>query len=176
MVGDPRESTLVEGRVREVDAESVLADTLEAGEASVTNETVIELIRDTGSNTIPADTYVNLYDGDSKDNRDEFNNNAQFVPDKTGYYFIQIEGDIRGSTSQGDELSLRVFNVTDSDPPVAPHKATAEDSNVVPDNTFIVELTAGKAYEIQITDSKSSFKINGGGPNITTIRKGMSQL
>lgn len=132
-------------------------DSVSTDEADVTNETSVEATRAADSASTSAGTWINAYDSESKDIRGELNSSAQFSPDESGDYFITIGIDIRGSTSKGDLIRTRVQNVTDNST-VDNSFFQAPASFAIQNSPYIVTLDSSKTYELQITNSDSSFQ------------------
>jgi hypothetical protein len=135
-------------------------DSVDTEEGEVSNETFVRATRSTSSGSVSAGTYVNIYDTASKDNRSEFNEsgNGRFGPDKDGEYLIDVGYDIRGNTSSGDEIRVRVQNITDGS---TVHRKFIEStgSASVSGCSFIVNLDSSKEYELQVTNQNSSFDV-----------------
>lgn len=152
---DPDDDGVVEG---DVDNESVNTE-----KASITNETYVEVVRGTGI-SIASATWVNLDASQQRDTRNEYdeNGNAQFIPDETGHYRITIKAEFAVGSS-GDLLLIRFRNVTDG----TTVDGGREDMRAPTTNNEVhtvevtTELTAGKAYEIQIRNNSSSDTVGG---------------
>jgi hypothetical protein len=134
---------------------------LSTEEAKITNETSIKATRSSKSPSTTASTFVNAYDGASKDSRGEFSSNAIFSPDKTGEYIIVAGVDVRGSTSAGDQIRCRVYNES-TDSPVDNDFYQAPQSASIHNSAFIVELKSSDNYKIQVRNADSSFSVNSG--------------
>lgn len=137
-------------------------ESITANEASVTNETFVRAQRSSNSSSTASGTFINAYDGESKDVRGEFNSSQQFSPDESGEYEIEMWADIRGNTAAGDNLTFRVQNVTDASTVVF-NNADAAGSVPIPNFAWTVNLDSSKTYELQARNDDSSFVIQGSG-------------
>jgi hypothetical protein len=139
---------------------------LDTGEADVTNETFVRLSRASQSSSTSANTFINCYDTVNKDARGEASN-GQIVPDESGEYVIQGNIILEGSTTASDLLAFRIVNVDDGTfPSNGTFNETINDVTPVVAFNLSVELTAGKTYELQITNRDNSFKVGTFGQGI----------
>jgi len=132
---------------------------LSTDEGEITNETFIRATRGADSNSISATNKVNLFDAESKDNRNEFNSNAEFVPDKTGWYKISGIAVFVGNTTETDELNVSLIN-TNSNSVVKKEIQSPVDGSVVGFSLPPEKLTAGESYKIVGNNIDSSFVIS----------------
>lgn len=139
-------------------ADAVAFEAVETGQASVANETFVRGQRGSATSTIASGTYVNIFDGASKDVRGEFNGNAEFAPDKSGEYLVNVVPDIRNN-SAGDTLSFRIYNTSVSKTVGSIARAEATGTADTPVFTRVVRLTEGDSYELQITNNDSSYSV-----------------
>jgi len=143
------------------DGTNVVADvdntSVSTEEADVTNESFVRGTRSTETSSISSATRTNIVDGESKDNRGEFNASQEFVPDKTGEYEITGQVQIGGSTGTGDEIFLEV-RVGSSSIRTANFDTTTNNRRY--NFSFAPELTAGNAYTVKAYNNNSSFTIN----------------
>jgi len=145
----------------EVWASEIDATEVATAEGEITNETFIRATRGTSDTGNSSSSFVNLFDGESKDNRSEFNSSAQFSPDKDGEYAINLIGDIRGSTSDGDNLTFRVRNIIDTTTPEGGTvEVEASGASPFAPAPFVVNLNSAKTYEMQVTNADNSFDVN----------------
>lgn len=138
------------------DANSVYAD-----QADIINETYIQAIRSSDKTNIASGTWTNVADGESADNRNEFNSNQRFSPDESGEYLI-IGWATLDDTSSDDRVGWRVRNVTDSTNTVFPGRAplgVGTGVTVIPIG-WIGTLDSAKTYTVEAQDVDSSFTMS----------------
>jgi len=143
----------------DVFADGVDATSVSTNEGQVTNETFVRLTRSSDTASTSAGDFVNLFDGKSKDNRGEFNSSQEFSPEKDGEYIIIVNPDIRGSTTDGDDIIIEVYNVTDSTFLIR-SRAEASSAESPASVVFAVNLDSGNNYELRATNLDSSFYID----------------
>ncbi|AGM11152.1 hypothetical protein M196_gp60 [Halorubrum tailed virus 4] len=136
-------------------------DSVNTEEADITGETEIFVTRSADSSTITSGTWENLVDNVLNDNRGEMNGSLQFSPDKSGKY--RFTGTVAPkSGASGDEIRLRLYNVTDSQTVNTEIRFDPVNAAGFPALPFGLtrEVEAGKTYEIQALDLNSSFVLN----------------
>lgn len=135
-------------------------ESVTAGEADITNETFIRATRGSNTSSQTSGTFVNIFDGESKDVRDEFDASQQFSPDETGEYFISFFIDFRGSTAAGDDIQVRVRNVTDglNETPQM-RQGVGSATFTTGEFTHVFDLDSSKTYEFLATNLDNSFEI-----------------
>lgn len=142
--------------VADVNNESVTTE-----EGVITDETFIRARRSADTGSQSSGNWVNIFDTEDKDNRDEFNASQQFVPDKDGWYVIGGQVVFGGSTASGDRLFFRIRDL-DLSTNIDQQWAASPDGNDPPVAfSFVVELTGGTAYEVNAANGDSSFSILG---------------
>jgi len=147
-------------RFKHVDVDDTLeSDSINTEKADITGETFIRATRGSDTSSTSSGNRKNVFDGESKDVRGEFNSSQQFVPDKDGEYEIYFIADIRGSTGAGDKIQAFLRDVTNSTN-VSITSADAPDSSAFVDFSFQENLTAGTKYEVQVTNNDSSFVVS----------------
>lgn len=133
-----------------------------ATESEVTGETSIRLTRQNDSSSTSAGDFINPYDTVDQDPRGEIDGNLHFIPDKTGDYKITVSAAFSGgSTQSGDATNCRIRDLDNG-----ANLGTA--SQLANSSTFYggiwafpsVTLTAGTAYELEITNFDSSFVLS----------------
>jgi len=133
--------------------------TVDTKEVDITDETFIRATRGSTSSSTTSGTFINPFNGESADNRNEFNSNQKFSPDESGEYELTLSIDFRGSTSTGDVVQIRVEDSNNN--VVSP---TIEDgargSAHFLSGSMVLELSSGNTYEILATNQNSSFKID----------------
>lgn len=149
---------------------NIHGDSVTTEQADITGETFVRATRGSTTSTITANNYVNVFDGESKDARGEFNASAQFTPDESGEYFIIVGLEMRGSTTKGDIFDVRILNTTDSSN-VDLRPQTVTGANAEPSTAFAIELDAGVAYEVQARNRDSDFVIQSGQLTYGVIRR-----
>jgi len=134
---------------------------VDAEEADITNETFIQAERDTRTSTITANTWTNLADTKREDNRNEQDGLFNINLDETGWYQVSGAVTLLGSSDQ-DPITVAVRD-TDADSLVRNGRAEANISG----NSgglqfaFVVKLTAGTNYRVQVKNRLNSYKVEG---------------
>lgn len=143
-------------------------DSVDAGEASFTNETDVFAEADTTVSIGSAATFTSPSFGtEVRDERNEFDNsNDQFSPDKDGLYFVSGVAQFRsGDMSDQDRLQARLQDVTAGTTvrrdPFGRASGTAE--QIVPPFVGVFELSASQTYEFQVRNLDSPTDIDSDG-------------
>ena len=144
------------------DVDDPVVDSLTTEEGTITNETFVVATRSssTGSSAFASGEYAQIADTEVKDARDELNSSFQFVPDETAYYRVDALVYINKGNSS-DALELRVQNVTDGVTVERLNKVAHSQNFTDVSGSKTMELTAGKNYEIQATDTDGSWGLIG---------------
>lgn len=144
---------------RPSDDAAVTRRSMTAVEGAITGETFVRATRDTETNSISSGTRTSIFDGASKDVRDEYSGSS-FTPDKDGEYVVMGIVRLGGSTAAGNTIQVRV---RDTAAGVNPNNGLAEfdcpDSSPFLNFVIPVELEAGNNYQIQVTNIDSSFTV-----------------
>jgi len=139
--------------------DSLSGTDLQYGSGKFTNETFIRPIRSNATASTSSDTYINLFDSESKDVRGEFDSNAEFSPDTDGEYDFVIFPDIRGNTVKGDAIAFRLFDSNDSTIKIL-GKENATGGNNEGTITGTVKLSSSKSYKFVVTNENRSFTVD----------------
>lgn len=134
---------------------------INSNELGITNESFVRFTRSSNSSSSSSGTWISAFDGASKDNRSETNSSQEFTPDKSGEYDLFASVDFDGSSSENDNVQLRLFNVTDGSPetPLLYGKLGGLIAKAV-NFSYTFNLEAGDTYRIEARNADSSFEID----------------
>jgi len=160
----------------ERDFQKVTTEALEAGQADITNETLVIVETASDVTGLSANSSTSPDFGTPiKDERNEFDAASnQFTPDETGFYFVFGRARTKtGNGTDGDLLKSRFRNAIDG-------------NNVIPEIQFlvggapsytafwpcsgVVKLTGGEPYKFQVANADSSVGIASGGGKLMIRR------